>query len=144
MGHLHRRLDVGDVAVDAAGGQESVDVDRLAVGLGLEHGVLVGRILKESAVLNGVGDLGQILEHHPAGADVGVAHLGVAHLALGETYVQAGGRQLAAGALGKDLIQEGLPGVGNGVARRLVPEAEAVHNDQCGRSFTHNIPLLLA
>ena len=55
------------------------------------HGMVVGGIGEKVAVGNGLGDAGQILEHHPACADVGMAHLAVAHLPVRQAYVQAGG-----------------------------------------------------
>ena len=106
--------------------------------LAVVHGLDIGLVLKEAAVLDGPADAGQVLEHHPAGADVGVAHLGVAHLPLGQTHVQPGGGQPAAGVLGKNLVQVRLVGGGDGVAGLVLPQAKAVHDDQGSRCFTHN------
>ena len=86
-------------------------------------------VLEEIAGLDVPGDPGQVLEHHTACADVGVAHLAVAHLPLGQTYVQAGGGQTAAGAVTEDLVQVGLRGVGDGVARPRRGQTKAIHND---------------
>ena len=49
------------------------------------------RFRKKLAVFDGPADPGQVLKDHPAAADVGVAHLAVAHLPGGQTHVQAGG-----------------------------------------------------
>ena len=135
---------VGDVAVDAAVGQQAEDVQRAVPLLAVVHGLNIGLILKEGAVLNGLGDPGQILEHHPARADVGVTHLGVAHLPLRQAHVHAGGRQLAAGVLGKDLVQVGGTGGGNGVAGLVAPQAKTVHDNEGSRCFTHSLPLFSA
>ena len=143
VGHLHRRLNVGDVAVDAAVGHQAVDVDGLPGVFRRQHGLLVGGVFKEVPVGDGLGDLGQVLEHHPARADVGVAHLGVAHLPVGQAHVQPGGGQPAQGVPGKQLIQVGGAGGGDGVVPRRLGggQAEAVHDDQCGRCFHKWMPL---
>ena len=138
LGHLQQGEQVGDVAVDAAVGQQAHQVEGTVPLLAVVHGLHIGVVLKKAAVLDGTADAGQILEHHPAGADVGVPHLGVAHLALGQAHVQPGGGQPAAGVLGKNLVQVRLAGGGNGVALPLVRQAEAVHNDQGSRCLTHN------
>ena len=137
-GHLQQGEDVGDVAVDAAVGQQAHDVEGAAALLAVVHGLDIGLVLKEAAVLDGPADAGEILEHHPAGADVGVTHLGVAHLALGQTHVQTGGRQLAAGILRKNSIQIWLAGSGDGIALLLLRQAKAIHNNQGSRCLTHN------
>ena len=108
-----------------------------ALGLAVVHGAHIGLVGEEIAVCDGLGDAGQVLKHHPAGADVGVAHLAVAHLPLGQAHVQAGGGQLTAGIFRKEPVQVGLFGVGDGVAGGLGPEAEAVHDDQSRRCFFH-------
>ena len=99
---------MGDVAVHAAVGQKPHQVECTVPLLAVVHGLDIGLVLKEAAVLNGAADAGQILEHHPAGADVGVPHLGVAHLALGKTHVQPGGGQAAAGVFRKILSRFGV------------------------------------
>ena len=94
------------------------------------HGVQIGGILEEVAVGNGLGDAGQVLKHHPARADVGVANLTVAHLARGQAHVQPGGGELRVGKLLKETVQPGglrrLDGISGQMA---VGHAEAVHND---------------
>ena len=125
------------VGVDAAVGQQAHQVQGRALLQAGVHGVPVGGIFIKAPVGNGLGDPGQVLEHHPAGADVGVAHLAVAHLSLGQAHVQAGGGQLTAGIFRKEPVQVGLFGVGDGVAGGLGPEAEAVHDDQSRRCFFH-------
>ena len=137
VGQLDGGLDVGDVGVDAAVGHQAVDVDGPARLFGGVDGVHVGLVLEEGALLDGLGDLGQILEHHPARADVGVAHLAVAHLAVGQTHVQPGGGQPAHGVLGEQLIQVGGVGGGNGVVPRPGGggQAKTVHDDQSSGCF---------
>lgn len=138
--HLDGSLDVVDVGVNAAVGHQAVDVDSAACFLGSQHSILIGLVLEESTVLDGLGDLGQVLEHDTACTDVGVTDLGVTHLALRQTHVHTGCGQLGAGVLSKDLVQVGLCGVGDSVAVELVGQTVAVHDDESSRSF-HNRPL---
>jgi hypothetical protein len=76
--------------VDTAIGKKAHQVQGGSLFFAGIHGVLVGGIGEEVSVRNGFGDAGQILKHHPAGADVGVAHLTVAHLPLRKSHVQSG------------------------------------------------------
>ena len=48
------------------------------------------RVLEEIAVLNRLGDAGQLLIYDAACTDIGVTDLGVAHLAVRQTDVQTG------------------------------------------------------
>ena len=102
------------------------------------HGGAVGGIFKEAPVLNGAGNPGQVLIHHPAAADIGVAHLAVAHLPVGQAHIQPGGGEGGMSALGKKAVQHRRPGVDDGIAVRVIPKAEAVHNNQSSRCFVHN------
>ena len=138
LGHLQQGEQVGDVAVHAAVGQQAHKVQGRAPLPAVGHGLHIGGVLKEGAAFNVTADVGQVLEHHTAGADVGVAHLAVAHLALRQAHVQAGGGQAAAGALGKNLIQVGGGGVGHSVARTVGRQAKAIHNNQSGWCFHRN------
>ena len=72
----------------------------------LQLGDQVGqrRGLGEAAVGDRVADAHQFLLHHAAGADVHVADLGVAHLAVGQADVAAGGVQQG--------VRAGLPQAG--------------------------------
>ena len=70
-----------------------------------------------------------MVKYHPARADVGMAHLAVAHLALRQAHVQTGGRELRVGVLLEKLVQAGGIGRPDSVALRLIGQAEAVHDD---------------
>ena len=121
---------MGNMTVDTAVGQQAHQVEGRTVLPAVPHGLQIGFVFKKGAVLNGAADPGQILKDHPPGADVGVAHLRVAHLSLGQTDIQARGRQPAAGIGGKDFVQIWSMGVGHGIAGGVVPQAKAVHDDQ--------------
>ena len=131
---------MGDMAVDAAVGEQAHQVQGAAPLLTVVHGLQIGWIFKKGTVLHRLGDAGQVLEHHPACADVGVAHLTVAHLPLGQTHIQTGGGELAARAGGKEPVQIRRTGIGNGVALLLCRQAKSVHDNQGSRRFTHNKP----
>ena len=138
--HLHRRLDMGNVGVYAAIGQQTHDVDSRPLIFGSQHSLLVGRILEEGALVDVPGDLGQILIDHTACANIGVPHLAVAHLPCWQTYINAGSRELAGGIFGKELIQDGSGGRLDCIAQFFIPQSEAVHDNQCCRCF-HVEPL---
>ncbi len=74
------RLDVGPAGVHAAVGHEPDQVDPLGAGEGATEDL----IRAELAVLDREVDPGEVLHDHRAGAEVEVADLGVAHLALGQ------------------------------------------------------------
>ena len=137
LGHLQQGIQVLDVGVDAAVGQKPVQVQAGALFQAVVHGLVVGGVFKEAAIVDGAGDAGQVLEHHPAAADVGVAHLAVAHLPGGQTHVQAAGGQGGVGIFGEKPVQLGRPGQAHGVAGAGVGEAEAVHDDQGSRRLVH-------
>ena len=129
LGHFQQSVQVGVVAVHAAVGQQAHQVERLAVVLGVVHGLQQGLVLIHVAVLGGLGDAGQLLVDNAARADVGVAHFAVAHLAVRQAHVHAGGANLGVGVLGEDFIQVGFVGGGNGVAL-YGSNAEAVQDHQ--------------
>ena len=130
LGHIEHGENMGQVAVDAAVGQEAHDVQGMAAGLGIFNGLEVDGVLEELAVLDLLGHLGQDLEHDAARAHVGVADLGVAHLPLGQAHVEAGGLEAGVGIFGKEFIEIG--GVGNidGVAAGGRRQSVAVHDNQ--------------
>ena len=141
MGHLHGGLHVLNVRVDAAVAGQPHDVDGLTGLFCGGHGLHIGGILEEITVVNGFGDLGQILKHDPARADVGVADFTVAHLSGGQTYVQPGGGQAGTGVLREELVQHGGFGGVDCVAHVAGAQAETVHNNQNGRCFHNNSDL---
>ena len=73
-----------DMAVDAAVRQEPPQVQLFAGALGVLHCLQQGGIFKEVSVLNGFGDLGQILIDDAPRAHVEVSDLGIAHLSVGK------------------------------------------------------------
>ena len=79
------------------------------------HGLHQRRVLLDGAIEDGVVDTAQLLEHNAAGANVEVAHLGVAHLACGKTHILArcAKRSMRIGL--PQLVEIGLLGLVDGV-----------------------------
>ena len=131
------------VRVHAAGRDQA---DQVAGAAGLLQRVDQrgeGGRLGDAAVRDGVADAHQFLLHHAAGADIQVADLGVAHLAVRQSDIAAGGVQ--------EGVRAGLPQAGegrglrqaHGVVRAVLTPAEAVEDHQHYRSGRHacSIPL---
>ena len=125
------------VRMHAAGRDEA---DQVAGAAGLLQGFNQGREsgrLGDAAVGDGVADANQFLFHHAPRADVQVADLGVAHLAVGQSDIAAGGVQ--------EGVRTGLPQAGegrglrqpHGVVRAVLTPAEAVEDHQHYRSGRH-------
>ena len=110
---------------------------RAAGLLGVLHRPQQGGIFKKAAVPDIPGDAGQLLIDHPAGADVGVAHLAVAHLAIGQAHVLAGAVQPGMGTGLKQPVQIGCAGAGHRVGRGGRGDAPAVQDHKQQRFFVH-------
>ena len=136
---------MGEMGVDAAVGQQA---HQMQGGIPLKacvHGVVVGRIGKKVPVGDGLRDPGKVLEDHPAAADIGVAHLAVAHLPIGQAYIQPGGGQFRVGKLLKELIQPGGFSSVDCITRIGGAHAKAVHDNQGSRCLVHkNLSFRLA
>ena len=130
LGHIQHREDVGQVAMHAAVGQKPEDMQRLSVRLRVMDRLQINGVFKELPFLDLLGDLREDLEHDAAGADVGMADLGVAHLAGGKADIQTGGLKLGMGIPGKEPVQIGLLRLGDGIARCGRGNAVAVHDDE--------------
>ena len=104
------------------------------------HRVEIGGIFKKAAILNSPGNSGQVLKNHAPTANIGVAYLAVAHLAVRQAHVQAGGGEGCVGEFLKKLVQAGRLRSVDGVAGIRVCHAKAVHDNQSRRCFVHIIP----
>ena len=136
LGHLQQIVQVGYMAVYATGRHKTHQVQGLVLGIlhsANQHFILIGL-----AVGKRLGNAGQILVHHAAGAHIGVAHLAVAHLAVRQAHIHTGGTDIGIRALGHQLIQIGLLSHGNGIAMLGRVLAEAVHNAKHIRFLRHS------
>ena len=127
-----------DVGVYAAVGQQAVQVQAAAFAQAVVHGLVIGLIFKEAAVVNGAADAGQILKYHTAAADVGVADLAVAHLPGGQAHVQSAGGQSGVGIFLEQPIQHRRLGQRYGVVVAGRGQAEAVHDDKRSGRLIHD------
>ena len=89
-GELHERLEVLDRGVHAALGDQADEVDARRVPHRLPQGLVLG----QRAVRDGGVDAREVLRHDRARAEVEMADLGVAHLALGQADRLALGGEL--------------------------------------------------
>ena len=74
-GHVEQSKEMADVAVNSAVGKQSEEMQCGGVMFYVIHGVEQRLILKKAAVLDRVGDQGQVLIYDAAGADVEMADL---------------------------------------------------------------------
>ena len=126
------------VAVDAAGAHQTHQVDGLARVDGGLHVFDEDGVLEHLAVADGLGDEGQLLVDDAASAHVGMAHLRVAHLTVGQTDCHAGGVNGGHGVFCHQGIDEGLVGCGHSVAVGLVGgPAKAIHDTEQNRFLGH-------
>ncbi len=80
LGHFDEGVKMGVVGVHAAVGEKTGEVQPPRPRLRLFHAGDERRVREEVAVDDRLADPGQVLVHHAAGTDVGVADLGVTHL----------------------------------------------------------------
>jgi len=121
---------VDQVAVHAAVGQKAHKVHRAAGLLGVLHRTQKGGIFKKAVIPDVLGDAGQLLIDDAAGTDVGVAHLAVAHLPVGQAHRLARTVQQGVGAGGKQLVQIGGICRGHGIGPGGRGNAPAVQDHQ--------------
>ena len=146
LGHFQHAEPVVRVAVHAAGAHQAHQMDGLAGVDGSLHVLDQHRVLEHLAVLDGLGDQGQLLVHDAAGTHVGVADLRVAHLAVGQADSHAGSLDGGHGVFCHQSIQMGGLGGHHGIAVGLARHpAEAIHDAQKNRFLCHKMksPLIL-
>ena len=135
--HFHHGKNVPDVTVHTAVRQQAEDVQGLAVRRVIK-GSSIDRILKKRPVLNGLCDARQILKHNAAGADIRVADLAVAHLAVRQADIQPGGGQLRVRPTLQEAVHDRGLGHVNGVAVIRFADAVAVEDDECDFPVAHS------
>ena len=143
LGHADQMAVVG---VDAAGPDQADQVEGVAGLLRPSAQLEQNGPGEEATGRDGLVDPRQVLQDRLAGAEVEMADLGVAHLALGQADETFGRLQ---GAV-RPALQEGVPvrhaGLCDGVDGRVVADAEAVEDDQddrAGRCLASVMPACL-
>ena len=121
-----QRLQMLDVRVDAAVGDQAEQVDVLAA---LERADERG-VLEERAVLDRLVHAHQVLEEHAAGADRQVADLGVAHLPGRQADRLAGRLERRVRVLGPEPVEDGRVRELDRVPRPGRREAPPVEDDE--------------
>ena len=131
------RKHVVNVGMHTAVRQQTENVQGGIKPLALVDRAHQSRILEEIAVLDGLGDAGQLLIYNAACTDVGVANLGVAHLAVRQTNVQTAGIALDEGIFLHQSVQNrGLCQL-YGIALCFIIQTEAIQNHQNCCFFLH-------
>ncbi len=138
LGHFQHAEPVIGMAVNAAGTNQAHQVDGLAGINGSFHVLDQHGVLEHFAVLDGLGDQGELLVHDAASTHVGMANFRVAHLAIWQADSHArcvdGGHRV----IFHQCIQMRLVGSNNGVAIGFVRgPAEAVHDAEHYRFLCH-------
>ena len=132
--HGDERLAMALHGVHAAGAHEAHEVQGLAGGCTVVHRADEDLIGLEGAVLDGIVDARKLLEDDAAGANVEVADLGIAHLAIGQAHVLSGCAEGGVRVVGIQAVDERRVGRAHGVVGTLGRQTEAVHDaQQCGK-----------
>jgi hypothetical protein len=117
------------VGVDATGGDEAHQMAGTAVGLqASDHGG-EGRVAGQAAVDDGLADSRQFLHDDPAGADVEVPDLGIAHLAFGQADIEARCAQEGVRPAHQQVECRGV-GLADGIVMLVFAPSPAVEDDE--------------
>ena len=129
LGHFHHAEPMIAVAVYAALAHKAHQVNCLAGIDGSLHVAHKNGVFQHFSIVNAFGNQGELLINDAARTHVGVAHLAVAHLPIGQAHIHAAGTDGGAGILRHQTIDIRLFGGCNGVAAHMVGHpAKAVHN----------------
>ena len=135
LGLHDHRLQVIDVAVHVAIGEQADEVNHATPGLGTRHDLLPRLALPDGTVGDGVGHQRGALGIHLSGADGVVADFRVAHVVVGgHAHRGAVGTQGDVRAFGKQTVEGRLAGGGDGAADVGLGNAVTVHDDDDNRA----------
>ena len=88
------------------------------------------RCARDLARRDGVGDARQVLHHDAAGADVEMADLGIAHLAVGQADVAARGAQEGVRTRAPQAVEGRRPRLAHGVVGAILAPTPTIQNNQ--------------
>ncbi len=128
------------MAVYAAIGKQAAEMQCGIIFPTMLHSRQKLRVFIEIPVLNGFRDAGQFLINNTARADIQVADLGIAHLALRQADSAAAGVAFYAGVFFQYPVQHRGICLFNGVAVCFIIDAEAVQYHQNCRFLFHFWP----
>ena len=132
--HLEQRVEVTLVAVHAARGDEAHEMNRAALFLGVLHDGDERLVLEEIAVLDVARDARELLVDEAARADVRVADLRVAHLAVRQADELAGCLEVTGVIVCEEAVEDRSLRFLHRVALiELAAETAAIHDDECDR-----------
>ena len=129
-GEFDECLDVADIRVNAAVADQAQQVYRAVVVGGVAERVVERVVVAEAAVVDGVDDPGVGLSDDPARADVEMANLAVAHLALWEADASAMSAQRAERACLAQSVKCWCVGRPHRIAAVVIAESPAVKHDE--------------
>ena len=128
-------LQVIDVAVHVAVGEQTHEMDHTTTGLGTGDDLLPRLALPDGAGGNGIGDQRRALAVDLAGADSVVTDLGIAHVVVGRHADRgAVGAQADIRIVREQLVEGRLAGSGDGAAGVGFGDAVAVDHDNDDRA----------
>src|SRR5207248_1977241 len=124
----------------AAGRNQADQVAGAAAALKLADQIDQRRSARDLAACDGVADARQVLYDDPAGADIEMADLGIAHLPVWEADVAARRAQQGMRARRPEAVECRCSGETDGVVGALLAPAPAVQHDQHHRTaFLHRL-----
>ena len=127
---LCQRHRVVLVRMHAAGRHQADEVAGAAARLELADQIDQRRRAGDLARRDGVGDAWQVLHDDAAGADVEMADLGVAHLAVRQADVVARGAQERARPRAPQTVEGRRPRLAHGVVGAILAPTPAIENNQ--------------
>jgi hypothetical protein len=133
LGEIEAGLEMLEVAVHAAIGDETEKMERTLSSGRLGTGMNEHRITEKAAVGDRGANACQILVDHPAGADVEVTDFAVAHLPNRQTNPRARRHQGAVGTLRFESVEGRRRRQTDGVARACRRHSPTVENDKYDR-----------
>ena len=144
LAHLDKSIKMCIVAVNAAVGEQTPDMEVGVVLLAVLDSAEELFVLKEDAVLDILCDESEVLVDDTAGTDVHVTYLGVTHLSVRKSYSKSGSISELIRALCHQLIHNGCVSHLDGVTLFLLRDAVAVEDHHYYRFLSHiNISCLL-
>ena len=129
------RGDVRLVRVHPARREQAHEVAAPPVDFSLAMKSASAGLLRQRAVLDRAVDARQVLQHHPAGADIHVADLGIAHLPVGQADLVLGGVEQRVRRARRNRSQLGVAASAialSGPSSRDAPAVEDAQHDRAG------------